>query len=70
MTNKESAIKELQNIEAQLHSVIEQLKVSDKAYYHSSEIASIIPAISGLEWGTGIDPTTGKGSFTAYFRNW
>lgn len=64
---KENAINELTKIGTQIQSIIEQLKENDVAYYNSPEIASIIPAISGMEWGVGINPKTGKRSFTAYF---
>lgn len=65
---KANAISELLNISLQLVNIIEQLKESDVAYYSSPEIASIISAISGLEWGCGKNPKTGNNQFTAYFK--
>lgn len=70
MDIKENAIRELTDICEQIQFIIEQLKENDVAYYNSPEIATFIPAISGLEWGTGKNPKTGQGSFTAYFRKW
>lgn len=64
---KRNAIHLLEDIHEQLGSVIEQLKTKDVAYYTNSEVASIIPAIPGMEWGGGMNPKTGKKSFTAYF---
>lgn len=68
METKEKAIAELKEIHQQLQDVILQLEKQDVAYYTSPEIAFIIPAITGMEWGCGNNPDTGTRSFTAYFR--
>ena len=68
MTTKEKAIQELKEIEKQIHDIISQLEKRDIAYYKSSEIASMISGITGMEWGCGVNPDNGVKSFTAYFR--
>lgn len=70
MAIKDKAIAELTNISMQLQDIIVQLQTSDEAFYNSAELASILPAIEGMEWGVGIDPRDGKNKFKAYFRKW
>lgn len=70
MAVKETAIAELKEIDRQLQDIISQLEKRDIAYYKSSEIASMIPAITGMEWGCGTNPDNGVSSFTAYFRKY